>query len=287
MKTKLWMLTLLLCGMAVNIQAQEASQNARLTVAVDKLSYTMKGEKPSELVKVVGAVLDAVADKTTTEQAGYADAVTASVVTALGGVRRFIVIDRLHSDPNQMTDLLIDGTINYMSTTFEYRTVNDKRRHYPEYYAQIGVTINVKDPATGEMIDSRVFDINRTSWTWFKTADSAMKEALEALRKQVKKYYDTIYPFSARIIERGTVKGEKQKELYIDLGAAHGVREGTHFDVYVIGSIGGKETRQQIARLKVKEVKGDEVSLCKVSSGGKELNAALNAKQPLLIVSTD
>ena len=127
-------------------------------------------------------------------------------MTALGGVRRFIVIDRLHSDPNQMTDLLIDGTI---------------------------------------------------------------------------------YPFSARIIERGTVKGEKQKELYIDLGAAHGVREGTHFDVYVIGSIGGKETRQEIGRLKVKEVKGDEVSLCKVTSGSKEVKAALDSNQQLLIISTD
>ena len=171
--------------------------------------------------------------------------------------------------------------------TAEYRTIHEKRRHYPEYYAQIGVTLNIKDPVTGAMIDSHVFDVNRTTWSWFKSADSAMKEAMEALRKVIWKYYNGIYPFSASIIERGEASGDKLKEVYIDLGAAQTIQKGTHLDVYVIGSIGGKETRQQIARLKVKEVKGDEVSLGKVSSGGKELNAALNAKQPLLIVSTD
>ena len=82
-------------------------------------------------------------------------------------------------------------------------------------------------------------------------------------------------------------KNDKQKDLYIDLGAAHGLREGTHFTVYVVGSIGGKETRRQIGRLKVNAIEGDEVSRCKVSSGGKDIKAALDAQQQLLIISTD
>ena len=65
------------------------------------------------------------------------------------------------------------------------------------------------------------------------------------------------------------------------------LQEGTHFNVYVIGSIGGKETRKQIGRLKVKSVEGDEVSLCKVVSGGKDIKAAIDAQQQLLIISTD
>lgn len=283
--TSLFLSLLLLTCFSQQTKAQV--NNSNVNVSIEKLSYTMKGEKPTELTTVVGAVLDAIADKTTTEQAGYADAVRASIATALGHVRRFTVIDPFHTSPDVQSDIIVDGTINYMSTTAEYRTIHEKRRHYPEYYAQIGVTLNIKDPVTGAMIDSHVFDVNRTTWSWFKSADSAMKEAMEALRKVIWKYYNGIYPFSASIIERGEASGDKLKEVYIDLGAAQTIQKGTHLDVYVIGSIGGKETRQQIARLKVKEVKGDEVSLCKVSSGGKELNAALNAKQPLLIVSTD
>ena len=65
------------------------------------------------------------------------------------------------------------------------------------------------------------------------------------------------------------------------------MRTGTHFTVYILGSIGGKETRKQIGRLKVTSIEGDEVSLCKVSSGGKDIKAALDAQQKLLIISTD
>ena len=101
------------------------------------------------------------------------------------------------------------------------------------------------------------------------------------------KFYNSAYPYTAHILERGTEKKDKQKELYINLGAQHGLREGTHFDVYIIGSIGGKETRKQIGRLRVKDIEGDEVSLCKVTSGGKDIKAALDAGSQLLIISTD
>ncbi len=129
--------------------------------------------------------------------------------------------------------------------------------------------------------------MNKSGWSWVNSNDTAIKNALESLRKKVEKFYNTAFPYTAHILERGVEKKDKQKELYIDLGAAHGLQEGTHFDVFVIGNIGGKETRKQIGRLKVKSVEGDEVSLCKVTSGGKDVKAALDAQQQLLIVSTD
>lgn len=129
--------------------------------------------------------------------------------------------------------------------------------------------------------------MNRSGWSWVNSNDTAIKNALELLRRRVERYYNTAYPYTARILERGVEKKDKQKELYIDLGAIHGLQEDTHFNVYVVGSIGGKETRKQIGRLKVKSIEGDEVSLCKVSSGGKEIKAAIDAEQKLLIISTD
>ena len=51
--------------------------------------------------------------------------------------------------------------------------------------------------------------------------------------------------------------------------------------------LGGKETRKLIGRLKVRQIEGDEVSLCKVVSGKKEIKAALDAQQKILIISTD
>ena len=270
---------------AIPLMAQNS--NTQQNVSVGELSYMIKEQPKSELGTVVGAVLDVLADRTTEEQPGYVDAVRASVMMALSNVRRFTVSDGLQVAPNEATSLIVDGTVNYISTTRELRTHSGKKDKIPEFYAQIGLTLNVKDAASGNVINSQVFEVNKSSWSWFRSTDSAIKDALEGLRTKLVKYYNSIYPYSARILERGTEKKDKQKELYIDLGASHGLQEGTHLTVYVIGSIGGKETRKQIGRLKVNAVEGDEVSRCKVVSGGKDIKAALDAGEQLQIISTD
>jgi hypothetical protein len=279
-----------ICAMFALLAAMPAAAqdpNGMQNVSVCELNYTVKEEKASEAVQVVSAVLDVLADQVKTEQVGYVDAVRASVIMALGNVRRFTVSDGLQVPPNEDTDIIIDGIINYISTTRELKLTSNKKDKVPQFYAQIGVTLNLKDAATGNVINSQVFEVNKTSWSWFKSDESAIKDALESMRKRIVRYYNTAYPYSANILERGIEKKDKQKDVYIDLGSAHGLREGTHFDVYIVGSIGGKETRKQIGRLKVSAVEGDEVSRCKVSSGGKDIKAALDANKQLLIISTD
>ena len=270
---------------ALPMTAQD--ENSLKNVSVGELSYTIKEEPKTNLGTVVGAVLDVLAEQTTTEQPGYVDALRASVIAALGNVRRFVITDALQVEPNADTNILLDGVVNYFSTTRELRTPYGKKDKIPQFYAQISLTLNLKDPVTGTVINSQMFEVNRTGWSWYNSSDTAIKEALEGLRKKVEKYYNTAYPYTANILERGVEKKDKQKELYIDLGAIHGLKEGTHFTVYILGSIGGKETRKQIGRLKVTSIEGDEVSLCKVSSGGKDIKAALDAQQRLLIISTD
>lgn len=276
----------LMATMAVG-NAQNEADNMPHNVSVMNLDYMIKEAPKSDLGTVVGAVLDVLAEQTTSVEPGYADALRASVIMALSNVRRFTVTDGLQVEPNDETNLIIDGTINYISITKELRLASNKKDKIPQFYAQMGLTLNVKDPATGNVINSQVFEVNRSGWSWVNSNDTAIKNALELMRRRVERYYNTAYPYTARILERGVEKKDKQKELYIDLGAIHGLQEGTHFNVYVVGSIGGKETRKQIGRLKVKSIEGDEVSLCKVSSGGKEIKAAIDAEQQLLIISTD
>ena len=279
----------ILCLLSVVLSSGAMAQreNTLQNVSVMELSYMMKEGPKSDLGTVVGAVLDVLADQTTTEEPGYTDALRASVIMALGNVRRFSVTDGRQVSPNDNTDIIVDGTINYISITRELKLASNKKDKVPQFYAQISLTLNLKDAATGTLLNSQVFEVNKSGWSWVNSTDTAIKNALENLRKRVEKYYNTAYPYTAQVLERGVEKKDKQKELYIDLGAMHGLREGTHFNVYVIGSIGGKETRRQIGRLKVKSVDGDEVSLCKVVSGGKEIKTAVDEQKQLLIVSTD
>ena len=283
---KLIMLVALMATIAVG-NAQNVPENMVQNVSVMDMGYTVKEAPKSAVGTVVGAVLDVLADQTTTEEPGYSDALRASVIMALSNVRRFKVTDGLQVAPNDATNFIVDGTINYISITRELKLASNKKDKIPQFYAQISLTLNIKDVTTGTVLNSQVFEVNKTGWSWVNSTDTAIKNALETLRKRLEKYYNTAFPYTAHILERGMEKKDKLKELYIDLGAMHGLREGTHFDVYLLGNIGGKETRKQIGRLRVKSVEGDEVSICKVSSGGKEIKAAIDALQQLLIVSTD
>lgn len=94
-------------------------------------------------------------------------------------------------------------------------------------------------------------------------------------------------PLQANVIQGGATKKEKQKEVYIDLGSSEGAYVGLHMDIFEIGMVAGRETRSEIGRLKIEEVQGDDISLCKVQSGAKDIKAALDAGKRLRVISTD
>ena len=236
---KLIMLVALMATIAVG-NAQNVPENMVQNVSVMEMSYTVKEAPKSAVGTVVGAVLDVLADQTTTEEPGYSDALRASVIMALSNVRRFKVTDGLQVAPNDATNFIVDGTINYISITRELKLASNKKDKIPQFYAQISLTLNIKDVTTGTVLNSQVFEVNKTGWSWVNSTDTAIKNALETLRKRLEKYYNTAFPYTAHILERGMEKKDKLKELYIDLGAMHGLREGTHFDVYLLGNIGGK-----------------------------------------------
>ena len=71
--------------------AQDAPENLVQNVSVMELTYMVKEGPKTDLGTVVGAVLDVLADQTTSEEPGYADALRASVIMALSNVRRFTV----------------------------------------------------------------------------------------------------------------------------------------------------------------------------------------------------
>ena len=94
-----------------------------------------------------------------------------------------------------------------------------------------------------------------------------------------------MFPLRASIVEKGEAKKNKQKEVYIDLGAPDGVYKGLQFDVFLVKTIAGKEAKTMIGRLKIEEVEGDEISLCKVIKGADKIKTALDEDQTLLITS--
>lgn len=289
------MLSLLLIGqpMGAQEQEQEEDRNAIFKVSVGEFSYTPKQKKES-----VGSVLGAVGEalllgKTTQQHDNYNEAVRASIVKGISGVRRFNAIDGAFQEGEVregMKALYVDGTILNVSTATQIETHTDskKKTYTTTYYkATIGVTINVKDATNDYVVNSQTFNISDYDLSWVETTEGAINNALGELSKRITKFYNRYFPLNAFIVERGNEKKDKQQEVYIDLGGQHGAYDGMHLTVYSVKTIAGRYARKELGKLKIKEVMGDDISLCKVTGGGKNIKAALDEGQTVVAVTTD
>lgn len=275
---------------AAALRAQ-SSRNSFPKVSVGDIRYVDKAHTKKQ---TVGSILTdlattAVTGKSTTQHDEYAPSVREAIVKALSDVIRFRVIDGdFRSDELASNDeaLYVDGTINSITGTSQVSpsTVKDKPAEQ-SYKVLINVTLNLKDARTDEAVDSHIFSMTDSDISWMTTADKALNDAIDRLASRISEYYNHRYPLHGSIVERGEEKKDKQRTVYIDLGNNSRAEKGQQFNIYVLKSIAGREARQEIGRLKIEEVMGDDLSLCKVTKGEKEVKTALDQEKTLVIIS--
>ncbi len=279
---------LLFVSLALSAYGQ-ADRNVIYKVAIGDFAYTA-GEKKNSVGNVLGSIAEAVVTgKTSQQQTQYADAVRASVVSGLSNVRRFRTTEggfMLNEPAPDEPTFYADGTIANISTVTKTEPSATKGVPANQYYrCLISVTVNLKNIHDDTVENSHTFSITDSDMSWLGSTDKAVNDALERLTRKVIDYYNGLFPISASIIEGGEVKKDKQKEVYIDLGTADGAYKGLQFDVFLVKNIAGKEARTMIGRLKIEEVEGDEISLCKVTKGSDKIKIALDEGQTLMITS--
>lgn len=275
---------------AAALRAQ-SSRNSFPKVSVGDIRYVDKAHTKKQ---TVGSILTdlattAVTGKSTTQHDEYAPSVREAIVKALSDVIRFRVIDGdFRSDELASNDeaLYVDGTINSITGTSQVSpsTVKDKPAEQ-SYKVLINVTLNLKDARTDEAVDSHIFSMTDSDISWMTTADKALNDAIDRLASRISEYYNHRYPLHGSIVERGEEKKDKQRTVYIDLGNNCRAEKGQQFNIYVLKSIAGREARQEIGRLKIEEVMGDDLSLCKVTKGEKEVKEALDQERTLVVSS--
>ena len=288
MKTKrlLMFFCLLLC-VAGSVSAQDADRNMPKIVVFNNLTYTPKEQK-ANVGTVLGAIVDVLAGQVTQEHGNYIEALRAALVKGISQGRRIALTDGAGT---LQPDWYIDGTVSNISTTTKTEELKDsKGKSYKQTYykALVGVTLHVKDAQTDQIVASPTFNVSAEDLSWIETREGAIANAFDRMAVKVMRYFNRQLPLTANIVEGARDKKDKQKEVYIDLGeATKGVVKGLHFGVYTTKVVAGKEARKQVGKIKIIETQGDELSLCKVQSGGKEIKAAIDAGATIVVVSLD
>ena len=280
----------LICAIAFQMNAQE-NRNQTYNITLGNVQYAHHDEKMSA-GEAIGKVLTGLATGQVSVQATkYEGDVKNAIIKGLSGAYRFHYNDGLQTgelaeEGNIVADAIITN-IQAKSNTQTWKDTKGKIQTSTYYTGIAEAMLTLKDAKTGEVITNTSFKGQGTTVSSFSTSDQAIRDALGKLSNRISAWLNKYKPLQANIIEGSSAKKDKQKEVYIDLGNSEGAFAGLHMGVFIVKTVAGREAKSQIGKLKIEAVEGDEISLCKVQSGGKDIKAAIEAGQQLQVISID
>lgn len=271
--------------------AQDNGLNPTYSLEIQDATYEVKAKKKVTAGQVLSTIANAAAGVSTdTHHEDKVSAMNDVIKSAFKYVRRLHPVDALLENE---AGYLLTGHINNLTTTSkaEVKTSKDSKgkeikKTIVRYDAVAEISLTLKDVASGN-VSTQTFKCTAYSDGATATAEKAISAAVNGMKNKIAYYYNDMFPTQANIVERGAEKKDKQKELYIDVGSAIRTYEGQHFHIYVVGSVAGRETKREIGRVKVNEVLGEDISLCKVQKGGKDIKAALDEGKHVVAISAD
>ena len=279
----------LCCAMTVFAQT-DRNQTYRITL--NNVQYAHHDEKMSAGDAVGKILTGALTGQTSVQATEYEDDVKNAVIKGLSGAYRFryndglLQLDDVVEEGNLVVDAIITN-IKANSSSRTWKDKDDKTQVSTTYTGIAEVMLTLKDAKTGDVIANPSFKGQGIAGSSYSTSDKAIQEALSGLSNRITVWLNNYRPLRANILEGGAAKKDKQKEVYIDFGSNEGAFEGLHMGVFIIKTIGGREAKSQIGKLKIEAVEGDDISRCKVQSGGKDIKTALDAGQKLVVMSID
>ena len=294
MKKNLLTLTALLCCTIITTSAQEVApdRNRTYNIVLNNVQYTHHNDKMS-VGDAVGAVLTGVlTGQTSVEATKYEDDVKGAIIKGLSGAHRFHYNDGLiHvSDVVEEGNIAVNALITNINASSSSRTWKDKedKVHVDTYYrGEVEAVLTLKDIKTGEVIANPTVKGLGSSTSMFSTSDQAVKHAIGMLSGSITRWLNNYKPITANFVEAGAVKKDKQKEVFIDYGSREGAYKGMHMGIYHLYTIKGKPGKSMLGKLKIEEVAGEDLSRCKVTSGGKDVKEAIDDGQTLVVMSLD
>ena len=283
---------ILCCAITISAQDVQTNRNRTYRITLGNVQYAHHNEKMSA-GDAVGKVLSGVlTGKTEVQATKYEEDVKNAIIKGLSGAHRYRYNNGLLQlgDVVEEGNLMVDAVITNIQAKSDSRTWKDKdgkTQITTSYKGIVEAMLTLKDAKTGEVVANPTFSDSGMGSSSYSDSDKAVRDAIGRLSNRITDWLNKYSPLQANIIEGAAAKKDKQKEVYIDLGSSEGAFEGLHMGVYTVKTVAGHEAKSQIGKLKIEAVEGDDISRCKVQSGGKDIKAALDAGEKLKVISID
>lgn len=243
--------------------------NPKIPIYIGEITYTpmTKGQKTA------GVIAGLLNSEVSIEDEAMVSGAKEALAGCLRDVNRFVVKtgEVAPEDMQSGKSLVFSAKIVFCNFTEKLNSsIMDKE-------ARIVAYITLTDPVDKHV----VYSTQVTGYTWLSIF-SGMAECREHAQRNL--WVDAAYamrrayPLRGHMLEKGFMKGKKQKlqEFYIDLGSLHRLFQNSHVDVYIVKRIAGRIARQYIGSGTVLEVEGDDISVCKVTKNGDLIKQAFD-----------
>lgn len=283
MRRILFVIGLFVMGQCLPLNAQmaETDKNTVFNLYISEPCYTKPETKKSTLDKLGSALLDVMKEYTLKERKEFVPEVGTAIRRGTNGLYRLIVKDGGFPADVQEGDLLLSIEVTSIGTAI---SLKEKATPY-DNYAYVRATVTLTDLVHNEVIGAKQFANEMNGCTLDPLVEKALSESIDHFAKDVHKFLQSLFPVYGEILEKGLQKREKLKQVYINVGTDFGVYRGQQFYVYKVGNVAGRQTKTEIGRVKVEEVQGDDISLCKVTKGGDVIKTVLESNGRLLLMS--
>ena len=278
---------LISCAISASAQVE---RNQVYSIYLGEVRYSTPTENMSS-TNALGQIMRAAATgKATVQAPEFQEMVKTAVVRGLSNSYRYRLSERQaqFGDESETGNFVADVNITNLAASSETSSVKDKngRTHISiKYKGDVDVSITLTDVVSGDVFATPSFSTSGTSSSINASQEEAFRSGMGVLVNRISTWLNRTLPLQANIIEGNAVKKDKQKTVYIDLGNREGAYPGIHFGVYTVKMVAGREARQQIGKLKIESVQGEDISLCKVQSGGKDIKKAIESGEQLLVIS--
>ncbi|MGM9787059.1 MAG: hypothetical protein ACI3ZS_09540 [Candidatus Cryptobacteroides sp.] len=175
---------------------------------------------------------------------------------------------------------LITGTVSKMDATYKS---NDDGSSY--YSGNIIYSLSVISVENGTIIGTENYTYSGLTGNTGSTASDAVISTMNRVKQSMDNFVNEYFKLKGKVVEMNEAnkKGDQAKSLYISLGSTEGISKDQILEVFEVKMIAGKEAESNIGEIKVDEVVASDLSMCKVTKGGKEIMTAFQKGSELRV----
>jgi hypothetical protein len=173
-------------------------------------------------------------------------------------------------------------------TVLKADKVTSSDRKLTAYNATLVYSLKVVDISTGET-KGESYNYSASGFSSIlsygvgDTEAAAITSVFASTEGDIKKFINKHFPILGTVLEIAEEKKGEATKVYISLGSSRGIQKGQSFEVFISREIAGRASQKKIGELKATEVEGEELTLCKVGKGGKEIKAAIGDGQEIIV----